>query len=348
MSNLPIYYLSLFRIPTGVAKEIERMQSAFLWGGSDLRRKVHMVRWEVVTKNKKLGGLGLRKMSTFNQCLLLKWWWRFGAENQTLWNEVICQKYDVRDGRWIPKPVGRGSKIWSDIITAVLSNPELHSFYITNSHIVPGDGRRVQFWRDKWVGNVCLMDEFPRLFSLSTDKNGVVKVFFEQRSDDGGWNMGFRRPLLVWEEEEAQRLSNLLRNAPALCNNKPDELKWSADPSELFSVASVYSWSESLLGPVLAVAGSIWNNFAPPKVQFFRWLAWLGKVKTSSFLHRIGILDGSANLACVFCQNEIETVDHILLFCPFVWLLSSNIIRWWGLPGSVNGLLQWWFACRMK
>ncbi|GMP35715.1 hypothetical protein CsSME_00008056 [Camellia sinensis var. sinensis] len=126
----------------------------------------------------------------------------------------------------------------------------------------------------------------------------------------------------------------------------------SADPSELFSVASVYSWSESLLGPVVAVAGSIWNNFAPPKVQFFGWLAWLGKVKTSSFLHRIGILDGSANLACVFCQNEIETVDHIFLFCPFVWLLSSNIIRWWGLqsiiPGSVNGLLQWWFGCRMK
>ncbi|KAI7979697.1 putative ribonuclease H protein, partial [Camellia lanceoleosa] len=54
MSNLPIYYLSLFRIPTGVAKEIERMQSSFLWGGSDLRRKIHMVRWDVVTKNKNL------------------------------------------------------------------------------------------------------------------------------------------------------------------------------------------------------------------------------------------------------------------------------------------------------
>ncbi|XP_028079407.1 uncharacterized protein LOC114281149 [Camellia sinensis] len=41
MSSLPIYYLSLFKIPVGVAKEIEKMQSAFLWGGSDLKRKVH-------------------------------------------------------------------------------------------------------------------------------------------------------------------------------------------------------------------------------------------------------------------------------------------------------------------
>lgn len=111
MSNLPIYYLSMFRIPTGVAKEIERMQSAFLWGGSELRRKIHMVRWDVLTKNKNLGGLGLRKLTIFNHCLLLKWWWQFGAENQTLWKEVICQKYDARYGRWFPNIVGRGSKI---------------------------------------------------------------------------------------------------------------------------------------------------------------------------------------------------------------------------------------------
>lgn len=64
--------------------EFERMQSVFLWSGSDLRRKVHMVRWEVVTKNNKLGGLGLRRIKSFNQCLLLKWWWRFGVENKSL------------------------------------------------------------------------------------------------------------------------------------------------------------------------------------------------------------------------------------------------------------------------
>lgn len=50
MTNLPIYYLSLFKIPVGMAKEIEKIQSAFLWGRSDLRRKVHMVKWEVITK----------------------------------------------------------------------------------------------------------------------------------------------------------------------------------------------------------------------------------------------------------------------------------------------------------
>ncbi|XP_028102995.1 uncharacterized protein LOC114302203 [Camellia sinensis] len=161
-----------------------------------------------------------------------------------------------------------------------------------------------------------------------------------------------RRPLLVWEEEEANRLFHLLNSTPTLCNSRSNELIWGADPSNLFSVSSIYLWSESHLGPIRLVAASIWNNFAPPKVQCFGWMAWLGKIKTSSFLHRIGILTGNVNLDCVFCHNEIETVEHILLYCHFVWLLWSNIVRWWGvqwvLPGSVNGLLNWWDGCRMK
>ena len=45
-------------------------------------------------------------------------------------------------------------------------------------------------------------------------------------------------------------------------------------------------------------------------------------------------------------------MEHILLSCPFVWRLWSNIEKWWGLqwviPGSVNGVLRWWSRCRMK
>ncbi|XP_028124098.1 uncharacterized protein LOC114321151 [Camellia sinensis] len=96
----------------------------------------------------------------------------------------------------------------------------------------------------------------------------------------------------------------------------------------------------------------VWNNCAPPKVKFFGWLTWQGKVKTSSFLRRIGILAAFANVGCVFCQNEKEPVNHILLSCPFVWLLWSKIMKWWGfqrvMPNLVEGLLQWWSFYKMK
>ncbi|KAL7251725.1 hypothetical protein ACSBR1_013560 [Camellia fascicularis] len=349
-----IYYMSLFKLPVRVAKEIDKIQANFLWGGSDLRRKVHMVKWEAITKSKNLGGLGVRRSADMNKCLLMKWWWRFGAENNTWWKDVICSKYNMGGGRWLPHLEGniRASKIWSDIINAVRSQNEFLNFYLDNAVIQLGNGRRAHFWLDKWSGELCLKTEFPRLFSLSTDKYGTVSDFYSRRGGLQDWNLDFRRPLLAWEEEEVRRLYILISSVPDIRVSSPDIWKWKADPTGLFSVASVYKRCELSLGPGRNVAVAVWHNCAPPKVKFFGWLAWQGKVKTSSFLQRIGILDANANVGCVFCHDEVETVYHILLFCPFVWLLWSHIMKWWGvqwvMPNSVERLLEWWSFCKMK
>lgn len=58
LSNLPIYYLSLFKIPKGVAAETERLQNHFLWGGQEAS-KPHLIKWKTVSKHKKFGGLAL-------------------------------------------------------------------------------------------------------------------------------------------------------------------------------------------------------------------------------------------------------------------------------------------------
>lgn len=75
----------------------------------------------------------------------------------------------------------------------------------------------------------------------------------------------------------------------------------------------------------------IWNNISPPKVQFLSWLVWKGRVKTSVFLHHIGVLRGEDVTQCIFCKSDLETVNHVLLLCPFSWKIWSAIIDWWGL-----------------
>ena len=52
----------------------------FLWGGGTLDRRPHLVKWEVVCRDKKSGGLGIKKLSTLNKTLLCKWSWRFMQE----------------------------------------------------------------------------------------------------------------------------------------------------------------------------------------------------------------------------------------------------------------------------
>ena len=86
----------LFTIPTHVANKIEKLRRDFLWGD----RKIHLVGWDKVCAPIANGGLGIRKLTTFNKALLGKWLWRFGKEEDWLWRRVVASKYgeDWGDG----------------------------------------------------------------------------------------------------------------------------------------------------------------------------------------------------------------------------------------------------------
>ena len=43
LSNLPIYFMSLFKMPITVAQELEKIQSQFLWGDSEGNKKLHLL-----------------------------------------------------------------------------------------------------------------------------------------------------------------------------------------------------------------------------------------------------------------------------------------------------------------
>ena len=73
LSNLPIYFMSLFVIPKKVRIRLEIIQKDFLWGGLGDRSKIHLVNWSDVCKAKNFGGLGIRRLHNLNQALLDKW-----------------------------------------------------------------------------------------------------------------------------------------------------------------------------------------------------------------------------------------------------------------------------------
>ncbi|GMP44796.1 hypothetical protein CsSME_00013572 [Camellia sinensis var. sinensis] len=332
-------------MPKGVAKALAKIQSNFLWGGAKDGRCVHLVNWGEVTKNKSQGGLGVRDLGEVNDCLLLKWWWRFGSEDKTLWKSVVCSRYGRSRGDWAPtlSNTDGASTVWKDIVQLNLNNQSLGEFYSQNFKLSVGNGRRIQFWSDAWLNGRSLNEEYPRLFSLSTEKDGTLQQI-NAKKKLGVWQLQFRRRL--------QRLTAFLDSSPDLRIESEDSCSWLASTSSKFSTSSVWSWWGATKGPELRVPAGVWVSLAPPKMQFLCWLAWRGRIKTSLFLQRIGVLPPNAETQCVFCQSVVESLEHVLLFCPQVWKCWAAMASWWDqhwvIPGSVEGLLQCWSGSKAK
>ena len=94
LSNMSIYLMSLFRLPKGVKKRLERIQRDFLWGD----RKVHLINWKTVCLSKEKGGLGIRGLLNLNRALLGKWSWRFATDENALWKDFIKIKHGTAEG----------------------------------------------------------------------------------------------------------------------------------------------------------------------------------------------------------------------------------------------------------
>ncbi|KAL6330611.1 hypothetical protein AAG906_003219 [Vitis piasezkii] len=123
--------------------------------------------------------------------------------------------------------------------------------------------------------------------------------------------------------------------------------KWCGDESlcecGTFSIKSLYSILEPEDSPWFP-SGSIWRSSVPPKVAFFTWKAFWGKVLALNQLQRRG--NFLAN-RCFLCLSKAKTVDHLLhcaktrvlwnfLFSLFgvSWILSCSVeetlLRWHG------------------
>ncbi|RVW55173.1 hypothetical protein CK203_066945 [Vitis vinifera] len=72
LASMPIYQMSIFRMPKSLLKEW-RKPKEISYGGGNWRGKVHLVKWDVVCTEKLNGGLGLRRIATLNRALLGKW-----------------------------------------------------------------------------------------------------------------------------------------------------------------------------------------------------------------------------------------------------------------------------------
>ena len=101
LNSIPIFYLSLMKMPVQVQRRIVRIQREFLWGGVGGGRKISWVRWKSVCQQKRNEGVRVKDIRVMNVSLLAKWRWRLLDGKNALWKNVLQAKYGNCVGRLV-------------------------------------------------------------------------------------------------------------------------------------------------------------------------------------------------------------------------------------------------------
>lgn len=59
LSHMATHLMNYIKLPSYVTNHLDKLQRNFIWGTTDVKRKLHMISWDVITKGKDLGGLGI-------------------------------------------------------------------------------------------------------------------------------------------------------------------------------------------------------------------------------------------------------------------------------------------------
>ena len=322
LNSLPLYYLSLFSMPKRVAKEIIRMQRRFLWSGDKAGRCFPLVKWELVQQPRSRGGLGVGDLVIKNAALLFKWWWRYASEENAFWRRVI-QSIHKEDGAIFPSTaLSRGTGTWHNIKKVLLERKNTGQTFLKHMKLSVGKGTKIRFWEDQWAGHFTLKDKFPSLFSLSTQKSAMISSMGWFEGNVWKWTLAWKQELSQQEDELLMQLTELLSGHFPLPNQE-DSITWQGKKEYSVKMVQQLMFLD-LEVEVDSVVCSVWMKLVPPKVEFFMWLALLGKLNTKERLFQKGIISIDQSL-CTFCSACSESLDHVLLQCPFSWKVWCSV-----------------------
>ncbi|KAK4707096.1 hypothetical protein R3W88_033345 [Solanum pinnatisectum] len=92
LNNIPTHIMQYIHLPKEITKKIDQIQRNFIWGTTSAKRKLHLIKWDTLTKGKNNGGLGMQQSEPKNKALLTKLAWRAFTNPTSLWASLLINK----------------------------------------------------------------------------------------------------------------------------------------------------------------------------------------------------------------------------------------------------------------
>ncbi|WVZ78989.1 LOW QUALITY PROTEIN: hypothetical protein U9M48_026623, partial [Paspalum notatum var. saurae] len=261
---------------------IDKLRRSFLWSGSavSVQGRCKVV-WTRVCRPVEFGGLGITDLHLLGLALRVRWCWLQRSDPQEVWAGLSCG-------------MERG----------------VLDLFRAGSEIILGNGSTALFWVDNWLDGLPLEAIAPNLVK-------AVPTRFRSRTVREGllnraWISDIRGTLTeamvieyveVWEKVQQVTLNEAAQ----------DRFRWRWESDGVYSSASAYR--ACFMGSIRFLGAKfIWKAKVPPKVKFFAWLAAQDRCWTSERRRRHGLQDDDQ---CALCDQEVESINHLLLQCSF-------------------------------
>jgi hypothetical protein len=323
LSSIPNYSMGIYLLQEEIHHKMDTTGANFFWHGPNMKRKYHMAKWDLMTTPKQAGGAGFTNTRVMNRCLLAKWIIKIERGENTICCNLLRSKYLGETGIFSYKKKS-GSQFWKGLM-------EVRGDVTRSVLFIIGNGRKVRFLKDTWLGGCPLSLTCPILFEICNQREWIVaKVLRDERI-----NLTFRRNFGDKEEREWGELT-LLTGGVSL-SQESDFVIWTLEKNKEFSTSSLY---KEMSFPIMINKWmmNVWRAKLPLKIKIFLWQLYNDKVQTTEQLKK----NWSGLVDCKLC-GKVESVEHLFLQCAvanFCWGVIRDVLGWGSIPICLEDLYE--------
>ncbi|XP_004306074.1 PREDICTED: putative ribonuclease H protein At1g65750-like [Fragaria vesca subsp. vesca] len=312
-SAIPNYAMQTAKFPVSLCENLDKLNRNFLWGDTEIKKKVHLVNWDVVCQPKQLGDIGIKKTEDMNQAMLAKISWRMFQCDKGLWASMFAEKYlkncCLFDDNY--EVAVDCSSTWRGIIFGA-------KLLRSNLKWRLGDGKSIKFWHDYWFPAGPLIN-FALPSAFINHAATVCDFWIED-----GWDVHKLLDVVPFE------IVNKIVNVPIDFGvSGSDTLIWGATANGKFFVKSAYNSLFDMSAPLNPQWNYIWRMKIPPKLKTFLWTFLHKKLLTNMQRVTRGF---TASALCPICQSADESFLHLFRDCPRSVLIWNAFVK----PGSIS------------
>ena len=314
LAAIPIYCMMADGLPPWARAEIDAVCRRFLWCGKDgdVRGRC-MVAWKTCTRPKELGGLGIPDFKLVNMAFEAKWLWLQSTDTSRAWSELpLKQSVEARD------------------------------FFRASTRTIVGNGRGTLFWLDSWIDGVSIRTLAPTLLKF-VPKRIANRLTVAEALPDRHWVRTIGGGVTAPATVEYLCLWHAVNGITLNANQDRMIWRWTSDGG--FTVQSAYRALHLDSHPIPGCV-RVWEVWAPLRVKLFLWLAIRRRQWTADRRRRHGL---DVHSACYLCDQQDETIDHIIVECPFarqLWVEVAAALGCHIQEQPAGAIVDWWETWR--